>query len=66
MKYEKPVMNKTELMRMGFDEAWLDYVFRVRTDRKIAWRGGNGTERSPIQYDTEELEKFRKASCTGD
>lgn len=66
MKYKKPVMNKSELLRMGFDEAWLDYVFHVRHDRKIAWRGGNGTERSPIQYDTEELEKFRRACCTGD
>ena len=66
MRYPKPVMNKSELMRMGFDEAWLDYVFKMRTDRKIAWRGGNGTERSPIQYSTEELEKLRQASCTGE
>lgn len=66
MRYEKPVMNKSELVRMGFDEAWLDFIFHVRHDLKIAWRGGNGTERSPIQFDTEELEKFRKASCVGD
>lgn len=64
MKYPKPVMKKSQLMKMGFTEEWLMYVFRIRTDRKIAWKSGFKSN-SPILFDTEELEKLRKDSCTG-
>lgn len=64
MRYPKPIMNKSELMELGFTEAWLMYVFRMRSDLKIAWRTGYKPN-SPILFDTEELEKLRKASCVG-
>jgi hypothetical protein len=57
-------MKKSELLRMGFTDEWLTYVFTVRTDKKIAWRAGNA-KNSPICFDTEELEKLRKAACVG-
>lgn len=64
MKYPKPVMRMSELKKMGFPEEWLLYVFRMRSDKKIAWKAGL-RENSPICFDTEELEKLRKASCVG-
>lgn len=64
MKYPKPVMRLSELKKMGFTEEWLLYVYRKRADRKIAWKSGP-KDNCPILFDTEELEKLRKASCTG-
>lgn len=64
MKYPKPVMKLSELKKMGFTEDWLLYVFRMRTDRKIAWKTGSKPN-CPILFDTEELEKIRKAACVG-
>lgn len=65
MKYPKPIMTKGELKKMGFKESWLDYIFKMRPDLKIANRVGNAPN-SPIQYDTELLEKFREACCVGE
>lgn len=65
MNYPKPIMKLSELRKMGFDEAWLLYIYNKRSDLKIAWKGGNGKGNSPIMYDTEGLERFRRASCTG-
>ena len=64
MKYPKPVMRLSELKQMGFTEEWLMYIYRRRSDKKIAWKAGL-KENSPICFDTEELEKFRKSSCVG-
>jgi hypothetical protein len=64
MRYPKPVMKKSELLKMGFTEEWLMYVFRIRTDRRIAWKTGHKPN-CPILFDTEELEKLRKSACTG-
>lgn len=64
MRYPKPVMRKSELMKMGFTEEWLMYIFRMRSDKKIAWKAGMKPN-SPILFDTEELEKIRKAACVG-
>ena len=57
-------MKKSELIKMGFTNEWLMYVYRMRTDKKIAWKTGI-KENCPILFDTEELEKLRKAACTG-
>ena len=64
MRYPKPIMRKSELLQMGFTEEELDYIYRMRPDLKIAWKSGNG-KNSPICYDTELLEKYRKAKCSG-
>ena len=62
MKYPKPVMRKSELIEMGFAEEWLMFIYRMRQDKKIAWKTGNKPN-CPILFDTEELEKLRKAAC---
>lgn len=66
MKYPKSVMKLSELVKMGFPEADLLMVFKTRSDLKIAWRGGSGAPNSPILFDTEALEKWRRAQCTGE
>lgn len=62
MEYPKAVMKISELKRMGFPEEWLMYVFRIQGRKSIAWKSGPA-EKSPILFDTMELEKFRKAQC---
>lgn len=64
MKYEKAVMKFSELQKMGFPREWLLMVFRTQGQRKIAWKMSMA-ENSPILFDTEELEKFRKSQCVG-
>lgn len=65
MKYPREVMTLSELKRMGWRESELMYIFNMRADLKIAWKGGNGKINSPIMFDTEALERYRRASCTG-
>ena len=64
MNYPKPVMKMTELKQMGFPEECLLYVFRMQGKRGIAWKK-SFAENSPILFDTEALERFRKAQCVG-
>lgn len=64
MKYEKAVMTITELKKMGFPEEWLRSIYRNR-HQTIAWKMDASKKNSPILFDTEELEKYRKAHCTG-
>ena len=63
MQYPKKIMRKSELLKMGWDENELDFIYRKRADLKIAWKGTY--KNSPIQFDTELLEKYRQAQCTG-
>ena len=65
MKYPKQVMSITELKKMGYPEEWLISIYRNR-HQDIAWKiGGEEKRNSKILFDTEELEKYRKAQCTG-
>lgn len=64
MKYPKQVMTVKELREMGFPKEFLLEIYRSR-NQKIAWKTGTGGRTSTILFDTEELEKFRKAQCTG-
>lgn len=64
MNYPKPVMRLSELKKMGFSEEWLRSVFWNQGTRGIAWKTGL-KENSPILFDTEALEKYRRASCVG-
>lgn len=63
MTYPKPVMRLSELKAMGFNEEWLRAVARKR-NQKIAWQTSN-KKNSPWMFDTEELERVRRASCVG-
>lgn len=61
MKYPKPVMNKSELVKMGFSEPFLERAFHKR-GQTFAWKSGN-TKQSQVLFDTEEFEKYRLALC---
>lgn len=61
MKYPKPVMRLSELKKMGFPEEMLLTVYRLGI-RDIAWKATKSNN-SPILFDTEELEKYRKSQC---
>ena len=64
MTYPKQVMTVKELRAMGYPKEYLLEIYRNR-NQKIAWKTGTGGRTSTILFDTEELEKFRKAQCTG-
>ena len=65
MNYPKKVMTIKELRAMGYPDEWLREIYRSR-NQKIAWKmGGENRPKSTILFDTEELEKYRKAQCTG-
>jgi hypothetical protein len=65
LKYPKAVMTIKELKAMGYPEEWLRSIYRSR-HQKIAWKmGGEDKPCSTILFDTEELEKCRRAQCTG-
>ena len=63
MKYPKSIMRITELEKLGFPREYLEAIYR-RRNQKVAWKMSNAVN-SPILFDTEELEKMRKARCTG-
>lgn len=64
MKYPKQVMKINELVEMGYSRDYLLGIYRNR-HQNIAWKSGKGGKTSTIFFDTEELEKYRRASCTG-
>lgn len=64
MRYPKQVMTVKELREMGFPKEYLLGIYRSR-NQKIAWKTGTGGRTSTILFDTEELEKYRRANCTG-
>lgn len=61
MEYPKPVMRLSELKKMGFPEQWLMMAYR-RRNQTFAWKM-SAKENSPIVFDTEGLEKFRRSQC---
>lgn len=69
MTYPKAVMTIKELTALGYPEEWLRAIYRSRSinrDHSIAWKmGGEDKPHSTILFDTEALEKYRKAQCTG-
>ena len=68
MNYPKQVMTITELKKMGYPDEWLRNIYRSRAinrDYSIAWKMDESKNNSPILFDTEQLEKYRKAHCTG-
>ena len=66
--YPKKFMRLSELTEMGLPEEWLRFIYRSRSinrDYSIAWKMDYSKRNSPIIFDTDELEKYRKAQCTG-
>ena len=64
MTYPKKIMRLSELVAEGYPEEWLRAIYRNR-HQNIAWKMDESKNNSPILFDTEELEKYRKAHCTG-
>lgn len=64
MNYPKKVMTITELRAMGFPDEYLRSIYRDR-HQIIAWKQDESKRNSTILFDTEELEKYRRARCTG-
>ena len=61
MQYPKKVMRVRQLVAMGYPKEGLMEIYRLGI-KKIAWKNGSG-KNSPILFDTDELEKYRKAQC---
>ena len=64
MEYPKKVMSLKELTAIGYRKNELMEIFRSRR-QIIAWKTGTGGKTSTILFDTDELEKYRRAKCTG-
>ena len=62
MQYPKKVMKLSDLEKMGFPKRTLQQIYNM-PGQKIAWKMSNARN-SPILFDTDELEKMRKAKCT--
>lgn len=58
MKYEKPVMKKAELIRMGFSREWLDKAVADK-NQNFAWRSDVSKPGSGVLFDTAQLEAYR-------
>ena len=56
MKYDKPIMRMSELVKMGFPRSFLDEAYRER-GQDFAQKGPKSN--SPIFFDTERFEKWR-------
>ena len=63
-KHPKPIMKLSELIEMGYPKEWLLSIYRNR-HQDVAWKMDESKSNSPILFDTEELERFRKSQCTG-
>lgn len=64
MEYPKAVMTLNELETMGFKRKELLAIYR-RRNNGIAWKTGSGGKTSTILFSTQDLEKYRRAKCTG-
>ena len=62
MKYSKKVMNRKELMSMGFSETYLMRAFST-PNQTFAWRDNPANRTSPIMFDTDGFEEWRIRDC---
>lgn len=59
MEYPKPIMKRSELLKMGFPEEFLDRAYRVR-GQTFAVKLNPMKQNSPIIFQTEEFEQWRQ------
>lgn len=62
MKYPKKVMNRKELISMGFSESYLMRAFST-PNQTFAWRDNPSNRTSPIMFDTDGFEEWRIKDC---
>lgn len=58
MEYPKPLMKKSELMKMGFSKRFLNVAY-LSKGQKFAQKMNPLKENSAIIFDTAEFEKWR-------
>ena len=58
MKYPKPIMRKSELVKMGFSSKWLEEIY-LKPGQRIAWKNTDA-KTAAIYYDTKLLERERQ------
>lgn len=58
MEYPKPVMNMSQLLKMGISESFL-YIAYTDKNQTFAWKADPTKKSSPIQFDTKGLEDYR-------
>lgn len=67
--YPKKIMRLKELEKeCGFPKEWLLMIYRNRGINRIysiAWKQDETKKNSPILFDTDALERYRKSKCTG-
>lgn len=59
MKYEKPIMKTSELIKMGYTRDYLLGLYAL-PDQDFAWKQNMTKKNSPIFFDTEKLEEYRQ------
>ena len=59
MEYPKRIMNRKELIKLGYSKTYLQRVYTT-PGQKCAFKMMPNRSRSRILFDTEELEKFRE------
>lgn len=64
MEYPKKIMTLKELVAIGYKKEELLTIYR-RRNNGIAWKTGTGGKTSTILFSTDDLEKYRRARCTG-
>lgn len=63
MKYPKKIMTRKALIsQMGFSEAYLMRAFSA-PGQTFAWRENPNNKHSPIMFDTDGLEEWKKKDC---
>ena len=63
MDYPKKIMKITELMGMGFPKEYLMNAYRSK-NQAFAWKMDITKKNSPILFDTEGLENYRRKQIT--
>lgn len=62
MNYPKPIMNRKELIALGFSEAYLMRAYST-PGQTFAWRENPLNKHSPILFDTDGLEEWKARDC---
>ena len=63
MKFEKAIMNYSELKKMGFPEKFLDTIIQM-PGQTVATKNGTSRQAHWI-FDTEKLQRYWDRSCRG-
>lgn len=60
-EYEKPIMSRQELIKMGYQKEFLDKAYR-HPGQNFAFKSGNGS-RCSIMFKTAEFDNYVNSLC---